>query len=132
MREQADGPPQLLQSDQIEGKVLDHLGLIASVIHKVDLIELIDKELPVSEERGAKVTMGERVAAMVMNALGFIDDRLYMFPEFMRNKPISRLFNGKELSADYFNDDAIGRCLDAVYEHGTTQLFSKLAFSPTS
>lgn len=121
-------PPALLEADQIEGKVLDHLGLIASVIHKIGLIELVDKELPVSSKQGAKLTMGERVGAMVMNALGFIDDRLYLFPEFMRNKPISRLFMGKELSADYFNDDAMGRCLDAIHEYGSTELFSKLAF----
>jgi hypothetical protein len=36
--------------------------------------------------------MGERLAAMVLNALGFMDDRLYMFPEFLKNKPFDRLF----------------------------------------
>jgi hypothetical protein len=29
---------------------------------------------------GAKVSMGERVAAMILNGLGFMDSRLYLFP----------------------------------------------------
>jgi hypothetical protein len=30
--------------------------------------------------------MGQGVAAMIFNGLGFIDDRLYMFPEFLEDK----------------------------------------------
>lgn len=114
--------------DQISGKVLDHLGLVAATTDKLGLVDKIDERIPVSQEKGAKVTMGQRVASMILNGLGFMDNRLYMFPEFMENKPVERLL-GKGVSAEHFNDDALGRCLDAIHSYGTTKLFSQLAFS---
>ena len=114
--------------ENFSGKVLDHLGLVSDKIHELDLVQLIDERLPLSSTRGSKVTMGERVAAMIMNGLGFIDTRLYMFPEFLANKPIKRLF-GRDLKAENFNDDSIGRCLDAIADYGVTKLFTELSFT---
>ena len=116
-----------LTSDQVSGQVLDHLGLVAATIDTHGLISEIDKRLPVSKNKGAKVTMGQRVAAMILNGLGFVNDRLYMFPDFLENKPVDRLL-GKGLCAADFNDDAQGRCLDAIYAYGTTKLISELSF----
>ena len=113
-----------LTDEDISGKVLDHLGLVAAIIEKLGLIEKIDKRLPM---KTPKTTMGQRVAAMILNGLGFIDDRLYMFPEFLSNKPLDRLLGG-DVKAEYFNDDALGRCLDGIYAYGVTKLFSELAF----
>ncbi|WP_422389214.1 DUF4277 domain-containing protein [Cardinium endosymbiont of Tipula unca] len=92
----------MLQEEQLSGKVLDHLGLIASVIDKIGLIEKVDKYLPVSAKYGAKIMMGQRVAAMIQNGLGFMNDRLYMFSAFLENKPVDRLF-GPDVTADHFN-----------------------------
>lgn len=72
----------MLKAKDVQGQVLDHLGIVASVISRLKLVEKIDSRLPVSKEKGAKVTMGQRVAAMILNGLGFTDDRLYLFPEF--------------------------------------------------
>ena len=120
-----------LNSSQISGENIDHLGLVAGVIKKTKLIERIDKILPIAKEKGAKVTMGERVSAMILNALGFIDNRLYMFAEFLSNKPIKRLL-GSHLSAQDFTDDSLGRCLDQIYEYGTTQFVSDITFQIAS
>lgn len=116
-----------LSAEQISGKALDHLGLVAATIEKIGLIKKIDKLLPLSKEKGAKTTIGQRVAAMILNGLGFIDDRLYMFPDFLSNKPVDRLL-GEGLHAEDFNDDALGRGLDKIYGYGCTTLFSQLAF----
>ena len=113
---------------QFNGKVLDHLGLVADKIAELNLVQLIDERLPVSAAKGAKLSMGERVSAMILNGLGFVNTRLYMFPQFLQNKPIKRLFN-KELEASYFNDDALGRCLDDIEKYGTTKLFTELSFA---
>ena len=113
----------MITDEDISGKVLDHLGLVATTVEKIGLIEKIDSRLPLTN---AKTTMGQRVAAMIFNGLGFIDDRLYMFPQFLSNKPMDRLFKG-ELQAENFNDDALGRCLDSIYEYGVTKLFSEVA-----
>lgn len=114
------------KEEQFSSCHLGHLGLVAAKIDSMDLIGLIDRRLPVSEMHGAKVTHGERVAAMIMNGLGFIDSRLYLFPEFLSDKPLDRLFNRK-VQAEWFNDDATGRCLDEIAAYGPTKLFTELS-----
>ena len=116
-----------LKEEQISGKVLDHLGLVAATIEELRLVKRIDERIPVSKQKGGKTTIGQRVSAMILNGLGFIDDRLYMFPEFLKNKPVDRLL-GEGLCAEDFNDDALGRALDKIHEYGETKLFSELAF----
>lgn len=112
--------------EDVSSLTLDHLGLVASTIKDLGLIEKLDSRLPLSEGK-MKTSMGERVAAMILNGLGFIDDRLYMFPKFLENKPVDRLF-GRDIKAEYFNDDALGRCLDEISAYGGTRLFSEVAF----
>jgi transposase len=115
----------LLNAKNFSGKVLDHLGLVADKIDELKLVQRIDEKLPL--HGACKVTMGERVAAMILNGLGFVDTRLYMFPEFLKNAPVSRLF-GREIDAGFFNDDSLGRCLDAISDYGVTKLFTELSF----
>ena len=116
-----------LTDKNVSGKALDHLGLVASTIYDIGLVQKIDTKLPLSLNKGVKVTIGQRVAAMIVNGLGFMNTRLYMFPEFLENKPVDRLF-GDGLIAEDFNDDALGRALDAIHEYGTNKLFSEVAF----
>ena len=104
--------------------VLDHLGLVAATIDKLGISKQIDKLMPMTN--GAKTTMGQRATAMILNGLGFIDDRLYMFPKFLENKPVAKLF-GADLKASDFNDDALGRFLDEVHSYGETKLYSEIA-----
>lgn len=106
---------------------LGHLGLIAAVIKKLKIIEKLDLRLPVSKEHGAIVSMGQRVAAMILNGLGFLNDRLYMHPVFFEDKPVAALL-GNNVTAEHLNDDSLGRALDAIYDYGATKLFSELAF----
>lgn len=116
------------QSEDINCKKLEHLGLVADTVNELGIINKIDEKLPVSLDKGAKVTMGERVAAMIFNGLGFVDNRLYVFPEFLQSKATNRLFE-RNIEAEYFNDDALGRCLDAVSDYGTTKLFTEISFA---
>jgi len=113
------------QKDIIGTDVLDHLGLVAATIDKLGIVGEIDKHLPMTQ--GAKTTHGQRAMAMILNGLGFMDDRLYLFPKFLENKPVARLF-GQDLNAHDFNDDALGRFLDAVHAYGENKLFSEVAF----
>ena len=112
------------QSDIIGTDVLDHLGLVAATMDKLGIAIEIDKRMPMT--RGAKTTHGQRAMAMIFNGLGFMDDRLYLFPKFLENKPVARLF-GKDLCAKDFNDDALGRFLDEVHAYGENKLFSEIA-----
>ena len=56
-----------------------------------------------------------------------MNTRPYMFPEFLGNKPVDRL-SGDGLIAEDFNDDALGRALDVIHEHGANKLFSEVVF----
>lgn len=116
-----------LREEQCSSLAIDHLGLVADKIEDLGIISLIDERLSVDKVR-AKTSMGERVAAMILNGLGFVDSRLYVFSEFFSKRPISRLF-GKPMDAKWFNDDALGRCLDAIAEYGTTKLFTEISFT---
>ena len=104
--------------------VLDHLGLIMSTINKLGIDKQIDKLIPMT--KGAKTTMGQRASAIILNGLRFIDDRLYLFPKFLENKPVAKLL-GEGLQASDFNDDALGRFLDKVHDYGETKLFSEIS-----
>ena len=65
---------------------------------------------------------------MIMNGLGFMNDRLYMVQEFFNDKPMEKLFNS-DVKAEHFNDDALGRALDDIYEYGTTKFFANIAYA---
>jgi transposase len=114
-----------MQIEKITTQNLDHLGLVAGIIQDLGLIEKIDQRLPIRKD--AAVTMGQRAAALIINGLGFTDERLYLVADFFANRPVERLI-GKGVKAEYLNDDSLGRFLDAVYEYGATKLFCEIAF----
>lgn len=117
--------------EKLELQPIDHLGLVAGLIQKYDLVKLLNKQLPVSREKGSMVSHGQRVAAMIINGLGFTAKPLYLSPDFFESKPVSRLV-GEGVEAEHLNDDALGRTLDAIYEQGCTSLFSDVAFQIAS
>jgi transposase len=102
---------------------LDHLGIIASVIKDLGIIEIIDRRIEPDSQQ--EVTTGEAVAAMIINGLGFSNRPLYLTPQFFENKPMALLFR-EGVEAEHFNRSKLGRSLDAVYRHGADQLFSEI------
>ena len=95
----------LTSSVEYSSKNMDHLGIVAMVCREIDLAGEIDRVVGVDPRQ--KVTCGEAVVAMVLNALGFVDRPLYLFPEFMATKPVELLI-GERLKAEWFNDDVLG------------------------
>ncbi|RJS68684.1 DUF4277 domain-containing protein [Methanophagales archaeon] len=75
----------LLSPLDYSSKNLDHLGIVATVCKEIGLADEIDGVIGVDPRQ--KVTCGEAVVAMILNALGFVDRPLYLFPEFMATKP---------------------------------------------
>ena len=58
---------------------LDHLGIVAGICHRIDLIETIDTFIGQTRR---KVSVGEAVIAMILNAFGFVGRPLSLTPEF--------------------------------------------------
>jgi hypothetical protein len=63
---------------------------------------------------------------MILNALGFVGRALYQLPVYLHNKPVDLLID-PGLTADDFNDDILGRCLDDLYAAGVTGVFYQVA-----
>src|SRR5918996_2648356 len=105
---------------QVRVERLDHLGLIASVIKDLGLIDMIDRRLVPDEQE--VITPGEAVAAMILNGLGFANRPLSLTPQFFANKPLELLFR-EGLRAEMLNRFTIGRTLDEAYTYGCDLLF---------
>ncbi|TLD39804.1 MAG: Mobile element protein [Candidatus Jettenia ecosi] len=106
-----------------ESQQLGHLGIIAGMCREIDLIGQIDTCIDQNER---KVSVGQAVQAMIINALGFVDSPLYLTPEFFHNKPVEILI-GRGLQAEDLNDDSLGRALDLLYKKGVTEVFAQVA-----
>jgi len=114
----------LLSPLDYSSKNLDHLGIVAMVCREIGLADEIDRIVGVDPRQ--KVTCGEAVVAMVLNALGFVDRPLYLFPEFMATKPVEILIR-EGLKAEWFNDDVLGRTLDKLFRAGPETVFMQIA-----
>ena len=103
--------------DSLDLKVerLDHLGLVASTIKDLKLIEMIDERIPTSPQE--TITTGEAVAGMILNGLGFTSEPLYLSPEFFSDKPLSNLFDRNDIGASNFNARKLSDSLDDVYKY---------------
>ena len=75
---------------------------------------------------GRKVSSGQATQAMILNALSFVGRAMYLMPEYLRNKPVDLLID-QSVTAEDFNDDTLGRCLDNLYAAGVTEIFYQVA-----
>jgi transposase len=103
-----------LLKQQLTTKRLDHLGLAAGLCKRYRIAERIDELIPLADDDRTKLTHGQRIVAMILNSQGFCKSPLYMTETFYLDKPVDLLI-GEGLTAAHFNDDALGRTLDALY-----------------
>jgi transposase len=108
-----------------KSETLEHLGLVAGMFDELGIGELVDELVP-QDLSQRKVSVGQALKAMVLNGLGFANRRLYLMPEFFRNKPTERLV-GAGVSPEHLNDDALEKALDRLYDFGITELYRSIA-----
>ena len=106
-------------------QILDHLGLVAGMFDELGIVDVIDQATGQNPETRI-VTVGNAVKAMVLNGLGFVNQRRYLVPLFVQNKPTHRLI-APGIAAHHLNDDTLGRALDALYAYGVTALYRLIA-----
>ena len=104
---------------------LDHLGLVAGMYDELEIGKQIDTLIPQDFDQ-RNISVGTAVKGMVLNCLGFVNRQLYLVSSFFENKPIDRLFD-PSVKSTHFNDDVLGRALDALYDANPTTLYSHLA-----
>ena len=112
-------------ADFIEGSNISigHLGIVAGAFDTLGIAAVIDRAIP--KTRQHYLTHGDTVKAMVLNGLGFVERRLYLYPEFFSDIAVDRLL-GAGVTIDHLNDDVLGRTLDAIAAYGPTELFNAI------
>ena len=100
-----------------------HLGIVAGAYDSLGITDVIDTAIP--KTRHHNLSHSKVVKTMVLNGLGFIERRLYLFPEFFDDIAVERLL-GEGITTDQINDDLLGRTLDAIAEYGPTELFNEI------
>lgn len=105
-------------------KNLDHLGLVAGFCKEVGIARIIDKALPEQSEQ-KNISYGQLLEAMILNGLGFTGRTLHMYSQYFQDKPLERLL-GEGIEAKHINDDALGRCLDKLFEYGVSDIYQQL------
>ena len=63
---------------------------------------------------------------MIINGLGFTQSPIYLSHHFFEGKAMAVLFE-EGIKHEHFNDDALARTLDAIYDYGVTELFAEIA-----
>ena len=111
--------------NEYKTQTIEHLGLVASMIDELGIVESIDKTIK-QDKKERKVTIGEAVKAMLLNGLGFANRQLYLVPQFFENKPLDILIK-EGIEPNNLNDSVLGRALDSLYEYGVTPLFSLIS-----
>ncbi len=104
-------------------KVIQHIGLVAGICNEIGIIESIDSEI---QKPKRKVSVGQAVQSMILNALGFTGRAMYLHPEFYRKRPVELLV-GENIVPEDLNDSCLGSALNALYDSGLTELFYKTA-----
>lgn len=109
---------------KITTKSVDHLGIVAGVFDKLGISEVIDEAIP--KNRDHIIPHSAITKGLILNGLGFVERRLYIFPSYFEGLALERLF-GSGITASDFNEDNVGRTLDKIYSYGPTKLFNQIA-----
>ncbi|WP_319578363.1 IS1634 family transposase [uncultured Methanospirillum sp.] len=104
-------------------RTIGHLGLVAGCYDSLKISEIVDNLIPKNGQH--KLTHGDALKGMVINGLGYIERRLYLFPGFFTDIAVERLFH-QDVCETNFNDDVIGRTLDTIHAYGETELFNQI------
>lgn len=100
-----------------------HLPIAAAYCKKLSLVELVNEMVPSQ----MAISPGLIVQAMVLDTLSGRTP-LYRVKNFMENQDIALLLGTKDTSitSESFNDNNLGRSLDALFEAGPTKIVSAL------
>ncbi|MBP7700414.1 MAG: DUF4277 domain-containing protein, partial [Methanoregulaceae archaeon] len=87
---------------RLASAIVAHHGIVAGIYDDLEIGRIIDEVIPKQGQH--KLAHSVVLKAMVMNALGFNERRLYLFPKFFSNLATERLLGSGVLPED-LNDD---------------------------
>ena len=109
-------------ADFIEGSNISigHLRIAAGTFGIAAAIDRI-----ILKTRHHRLIHGEAIKAMAPNGLGFLEQRLYLHPEFFAGITVGRLLDDG-ITTGHLNGDILGRTLDAIATYSPTELFNEI------
>jgi len=107
----------------IKNKKLDHYGIVAGLMKEFRFAERVDALLGMDSRH--KVTMGQRVSAMILNCLGFNERPLYLSPSHFERLECEALL-GEGVEAKDLNAYSLSRALDKIAEKGVEEFFASI------
>ena len=107
-------------------QVMDHHGIVAAACNELKIAERINERI-FSKDPRRVIQPGTSVVAMIINALGFTNRRLYLTPQFYQSKAVEHLL-GDGVNAEDLNDHCLGKCLDEISAYGVTKLYGETVF----
>ena len=96
---------------------VDHLPIFAHYLRQLRLVEIVNELVPVQME----VEPGIIVLGAVLDTLSGRSP-LYHLEKAFEDYDRELLF-GRDIPADYFNDDNVGQVFDALFAVGTQKIF---------
>jgi len=102
-----------------------HLPVAAAYCRRLGVVELVDRMVPTRME----ISPGLVVQAMVLDTLSGRSP-LYRLEEFMEGQDVGLLL-GESVSPGAFNDNNVGRSLDAIFTAGTSKILTELGIRAT-
>jgi transposase len=99
----------------------DHLPVIAAFCRSMGIREIVNRLVPTEMDLDA----GTVVIGMILDTLSGRTP-LYRLHEFFKDRDTELLF-GTEIAPAAFNDDAVGRVLDRLYDAGTMKIFTEVS-----
>ena len=106
--------------DDIASYSVAHLPIVKEYARRMGLVENIDGALIC----GMHTSPGKIMLGLIMNILCGRSP-IYRVEEFFKMRDVPLLL-GEGMTAEMFNDDAIGRVLDRIHDYGTWKLFSEV------
>lgn len=104
-----------------ESYSVDRLPIVSAFCHKIGIAESINGGI----ESKAEIDAGMVVTAMILDTLSGRTP-LYRFNQFFAHQD-SELLLGREVAADRFTDDVLGRALDRLHAAGTMKVFTEIS-----
>ncbi|MCK5923056.1 MAG: IS1634 family transposase, partial [Methylococcales bacterium] len=101
----------------------DHLPIIAAFCREIGIDQIINRLVPTEMNLDA----GTVVVGMILDTLSGRTP-LYRLHEFFLHQDTELLF-GSPISANAFNDDAVGRVLDRLHQAGTMKILTEVSLS---
>jgi transposase len=107
--------------EPIEIFTQNHSLIAAQFCHKIGIANIVNSLV----KSQATIDPGTIVTAMVLDTLSGRRP-LYRLHEFFEGRDTHMLL-GREIAAEAFNDDIVGRTLDGIFETGSLKIFTEIS-----